>query len=349
TIGRSAFGIATEGQTNPNDPLLAAIRAFFETRATSHFLSIFSTCFPEFEFILYPLRRITGFLFPSYFKYLMDTSTAIVEARKSNESLRKSDLLQSMLDAKVNVKALSSMNENSLAIDTDMSEDENDDTTVVDERQQTYKKMTVNEVVANTTLVIEAGYETTSSALGYVMHILVNHIDVQEKVREEIMQLWKKDGKLDYNTVSNLPFMDAVINETLRLYPPITLFISRVADIDYKYKNITIPKGASVIVPIYQIHRDETFWHEPEKFDPYRFYGDKKQRINDLTWQPFGAGPRNCVGMRFAICEMKLALAKLLSKYRFESTSRTETGEITVIYKGLLMCPKNVYVKAIRL
>ncbi|RWS21994.1 cytochrome P450 3A8-like protein [Leptotrombidium deliense] len=348
TIGRSAFGITTDAQTNPNDPFLLASKAFFNNNLTSHLLSTLSICFPEFEIVLYPLRRITGILFPGHYGYLMGMSAAIVQARKSNENLRRKDLLQAMLDAKVNVKDLYSVDENSLTINTDMNAGEKDETKVVDDKEMSYKKMTVNEVVANTTLFFEAGYETTSTSLAFVMHILVNHIDVQEKVREEIIQLLKKDGKLDYNTTSNLPFMDAVINETLRIYPPITFFITRVADIDYKYKNITIPKGTSLIVPVYQIQHDETIWSEPEKFDPYRFFGENKQRINDLAWQPFGAGPRNCVGMRFAICEMKLAIAKLLSKYRFESGPRTEIGEITVKYKGIVMCPENVYVKAIR-
>ncbi|RWS21997.1 cytochrome P450 3A8-like protein [Leptotrombidium deliense] len=267
----------------------------------------------------------------------------------SNVNLRKKDLLQAMLDTKVNVNVLSSIDENSLAVNLHFNDSKKDETNGLDEKQHTFKKMTINEVVANTAFFFEAGYETTSTSLAYVMHILVNHIYVQEMLREEIIQLLEQDGKLDYNVVSNLPFMDAVINETLRIYPPVTFFVTRVADIDYKYKNITIPKGTTVVVPVYQIQHDEKIWQEPEKFDPYRFYGDNKHRINDIAWQPFGAGPRNCVGMRFAMCEMKLTLAKLLLKYRFEPGLRTEVGEITVKYKVSVMCPKNVYVKAIRL
>ncbi|RWS22262.1 cytochrome P450 3A24-like protein, partial [Leptotrombidium deliense] len=244
TIGRSAFGITTEAQTNPNDPFLLSARAVFEIRLNSSLLATLSICFPEFESILYPLRVLSELFCPSDSDYLMKSSSAIVGARKSNDSLRRKDLLQAMIDAKVNVKDLSSIDEHSLSINADMSKGEKDDTNSPTDKKQTYKTMSVDEMVANTVLFLEAGYETTSTSLAFVMHILVNHMDVQEKMRDEVMQLLEKDGQLDYNTVSSLPFMDAVINETLRIYPPITFFVTRVSDIEYKYGNITIPKGA---------------------------------------------------------------------------------------------------------
>ncbi|KAI1288438.1 Cytochrome P450 3A16 [Halotydeus destructor] len=137
--------------------------------------------------------------------------------------------------------------------------------------------------------------------------------------------------------------MDCVINETMRVYPPVSSFITRRALEDYKYNDITIPKGAGIVVPVYQIHHDARYWPEPETFDPDRFAHGK---VNPITWQPFGAGPRNCIGMRFAILEVKLALAVLLSSFKIVPGPRTEIGNIAVDYKVLTMCPKNgVYVK----
>ncbi len=82
--------------------------------------------------------------------------------------------------------------------------------------------MTDMEIVANSVLFFEAGYETTSTALGFVAHVLVNRQDIQDRMREEINQLIETQGQLDYNTVTELTYMEAVLFETMRMYPPIT-------------------------------------------------------------------------------------------------------------------------------
>ncbi len=82
--------------------------------------------------------------------------------------------------------------------------------------------MTDDEIVANAVLFFEAGYETTSTALGFVAHILVNRQDIQNRMREEVTDLLKREGRLDYNTVTELTYMEAVLFETMRMYPPIT-------------------------------------------------------------------------------------------------------------------------------
>lgn len=105
-----------------------------------------------------------------------------------------------------------------------------------------------------------------------------------------------------------------------------------------------------MVVPIPQLHRDPCAWPEPDKFDPERFLGDNRKSINWTYWQPFGQGPRNCVGMRFALLEIKLAVSHVLTKFRLEPGPRTERGEITRNYKMFLVGPKNgIFVKAVPL
>lgn len=192
------------------------------------------------------------------------------------------------------------------------------------------------------------GYETTSTALGFITHMLVNHIDVQDRVREEAFELFEREGKFDYNTVSQLSYMEAVIYETMRILPPVTLFVTRTCLSDFKYKDITIPAGAGITVPVYQLHHDPRNWEEPEKFDPERFMGINKGNVNPIAFQPFGSGPRNCIGMRFAILEIKLTLARLLTEYRLEAGPNTEIDSLKLTYKPIVMTPaKGIFVRAV--
>ncbi|KAH7949908.1 hypothetical protein HPB49_016670 [Dermacentor silvarum] len=93
-------------------------------------------------------------------------------------------------------------------------------------------------------------------------------------------------------------------------------FTSRCAEEDYHWGKYLIKKGTSVIVPTYQLHHDPRYWHEPEKFDPERFSPENKHLINPTAYQPFGLGPRICIGTRLALVELASATAEVLRHYR---------------------------------
>ena len=119
-----------------------------------------------------------------------------------------------------------------------------------------------------------------------------------------------------------MKYMDMVIDETLRMYPPASR-LDRVASNDYEYEGIKIKKGQVVGVAIYAMHHDPDLYPNPEKFDPNRFSDENKKNRESVAFLPFGAGPRNCIGMRFALIEIKLLLASILSKYRFLPCDKT--------------------------
>ncbi|GBO37588.1 Cytochrome P450 3A18, partial [Araneus ventricosus] len=102
--------------------------------------------------------------------------------------------------------------------------------------------------------------------------------------------------------------------------------LERVAGEDYKLGDtgIVIPKGTTVTVPIYAMHRDPEFFPDPEKFDPDRFSPEERAKRNPYTFMPFGGGPRNCVGMRFALVEVKVCLAYVLSHFKIKRCSKTK-------------------------
>lgn len=117
-------------------------------------------------------------------------------------------------------------------------------------------------------------------------------------MRQEIKDyLIKNGGKIDYNVVLELPYLDAVINETMRFFPPITIGFARRTAADYRYKDITIPAGAHVIIPVWTLHRDPLYWPKPEKFKPERFLPENAKSIIPLTFMPFGTLMYICLSL----------------------------------------------------
>ncbi|KAG1648966.1 Cytochrome P450 9e2 [Nymphon striatum] len=174
--------------------------------------------------------------------------------------------------------------------------------------------MTEDLVVAQCVLFFGAGYETTASTLSMVSYNLAIYPECQNKLVKEIDIATEKHGKLTYDAISEMPYLKAVVKETLRLYSPAAR-LERKCTENYQLGSIFLKKGTLVGVPTYSIHHDAEYWPDPETFDPERFMGDPSD-INPYTYLPFGIGRRNCVAMRFAEMEIKVAIAVLLSKVR---------------------------------
>ncbi|CAL1268349.1 unnamed protein product, partial [Larinioides sclopetarius] len=144
-----------------------------------------------------------------------------------------------------------------------------------------------------------------------------------------------------------LQYLDQVFTESLRLYPPVTGFISRICSEDYQVGSITIPKGAVVQAPVWDIHHNPELWPEPWKFDPDRFAPENKTSLNSMAYMPFGIGRRNCIGSRFAQAEAKLAIFRLVKKFRFEPCEKTD-DPLPLICPSVIINPANgVYLKAV--
>ena len=353
-IGRTAFGIQSNVQNEANNKFLEAAKAIFNMDL-NRWLYLLVQCYPPIDRVFYPFRRMAQIvrewrgLSPNGILY--DMARDIIQLRKQNPSVKRKDLLQLMLDTKITGEEMSRMTDDSLTIGSDPEKAQNiGSSSGVPKSSKSDIRLTDDEIKANCVLFYEAGYETTSTALGYVAHILVNYPEVQERIRDEVRELYESEGKLDFNTVGKLQYMEWVLNETMRVYPPVITFVMRECLSDYKYKDIVIPKGSAVLVATHFLHHDPDYWPEPEKFDPERFSPERKHQIYPSSWQPFGSGPRNCIGLRFALFEAKLALAKLLQKYRLEATPKTEMGVLSTECKVITQTPKKgVYVKAVKL
>nr|XP_042124325.1 cytochrome P450 3A9-like isoform X3 [Peromyscus maniculatus bairdii] len=179
------------------------------------------------------------------------------------------------------------------------------------------------EIMAQSITFMSAGYETTSTTLSFITYLLAIHPNVQKKLQHEIDTVLPNKAPATYEALVEMEYLDMVVNETMRLYPVATR-INRLSKKDAEINGVFIPKGTQVVIPIFVLHRDPKYWPDPEEFRPERFSKENKERINPYTYLPFGYGPRNCIGMRFALINMKLAIVKILQNFSQYPCEETE-------------------------
>ncbi|KAG0414795.1 hypothetical protein HPB47_008029 [Ixodes persulcatus] len=181
------------------------------------------------------------------------------------------------------------------------------------------RMLSSEEVIINTTVLFAAGFETTATTLCYLMFVLGKYPDVQEKVREEVKRALDDSGSLDYETVTQkLKYLEQVVHETMRIWPAGLTFTTRQAKEDFEYQGIRYKAGTCIMSPTLQIQRDERFFPDPMKFDPDRFSEENEDSFPKIAFQPFGIGPRNCLGMKLALVELAYTVARMTQHFRWE-------------------------------
>nr|XP_021520266.1 cytochrome P450 3A25-like isoform X3 [Meriones unguiculatus] len=202
---------------------------------------------------------------------------------------------------------------------------------------ESHKALSDLEIVAQSISFILAGYDTTSTALSSIMYTLATHPDAQMKLQHEIDTFLPNKEPATYGALRGMEYLDMVVNETLRLYP-VTFRVSRLSKKDAQINGVLIPKNTSITVPVFALHRDPEHWTDPEDFLPERFSKENKDRINPYVFMPFGIGPRNCIGMRFALLNMKLAVVKILQNFCIHTCEETEVP--LKLSNNILVSPK---------
>ncbi|CAH1099038.1 unnamed protein product [Psylliodes chrysocephalus] len=162
-----------------------------------------------------------------------------------------------------------------------------------------------------------AGYDTTTTALSFTLFELSKRLDVQEKLYEEIKSTVNNDySKLTHENVYSMKYLDQVVKEMLRFRSPIPV-IERILEEDLKLGDIIYPKGVTITMLLYWLHHHEDYYHDPEKFDPERFNSDNPQPPT-FAYVPFSAGPRNCIGQKYALMELKTVLTRIIMEFVIE-------------------------------
>ena len=304
-ITATSFGVNIDSLNNPQDPFVEKIKKLLKFDIFDPlFLSV--TLFP---FLTPVFDALNVSLFP---RDVISFFTTSVERMKENRMKEKEkqrvDFLQLMINSQ-NYKT-----------------------------KESHKALSDVEIVAQSVIFIFAGYETTSSALSFALYLLAIHPDVQKKLQDEIDAALPNKAPATYDTLLQMEYLDMVVNETLRLYP-IAGRLERVCKTDVEINGLFIPKGTVVMIPTFALHKDPKYWPEPEEFRPERFSKKNQDSINPYMYLPFGSGPRNCIGMRFALINMKVALVRVLQNFTVQPCKETEIP-LKLSKQGLLQ-PEN--------
>nr|XP_039255471.1 cytochrome P450 3A11-like [Styela clava] len=238
-------------------------------------------------------------------QFLSNVCKKIIQQRNDDDSVsNRVDLLRLMLDSKVKT--------------SDINKD-------------LKKGLSEIEITGNSIIMILAGYETTSTTMSFLAYNLAQYPEVQRKLQAEIDEMYRTKGVLDYDAVNSLQYLDMCINESIRLYTPIPRTY-RTSNKEITLSGFTIPYGMVVVVPIYALCHDPEHWNDPMEFQPERM--ENISEMHPMLFQPFGSGPRNCIGMRFALMEVKIAFCKLLHEFTFEPTLDTPKPPLNLEING---------------
>lgn len=309
-IGRCAFGLHTNAQMDVADDFLNKIQSLFRNMSTTVILPLVML-FPFLQYFIFALKNIVLAIGMNPVSWLRRQLVEVIRIRREiGNDGSVTDLMQQMLF-----------------------------------HSNKHQKMTDREIVAQSLTFLLAGYETTSAVLAFHCHVLAQNPEAQIRLRKEIKQLGQE--RIGYQSVQKLPYLDMVFDEVCRLYPTASLIVTRQAAAARTYGHVYIPAGMNVQVDVWGLHHDEKFWNEPQKFIPERFSPENKSQIQPYTFMPFGAGPRNCIGSRFAMLETKIAVARIIKDYELKPTHDSQ-NDLALLCRGAIVPKDGVHVKLVQ-
>uniref|UniRef100_A0A8C6KY37 Thromboxane-A synthase n=1 Tax=Nothobranchius furzeri TaxID=105023 RepID=A0A8C6KY37_NOTFU len=350
-----AFGTQVDSQKNPDDPLVQHANMFF-TMPFLKPLTLFTILCPTFMTPL--VRLIPNKRQVQIDKFFISSIQKIIKQREEQPpDQRRRDLLQLILDARTGHESVSLEHFDTLNHSDEFGDRSQETQPSASKREPSgphpeeslincpqKRTLTEDEIVGQSLVVLLAGYETSSNTLGFCCYLLALHPECQHKVQEEVDEFFKRH--VNYGNVQELKYLDMVISETLRLYPPGFRY-TREVEHDCVINGQFLPKG--VLLDIFPgfFHLDPDHWPEPEKFIPERFTPEAKASRHPFAYLPFGAGPRNCVGMRLAQLEMKMALVHLFHRFNIVACSETKVP-LNLKSFGTLGPKDGIFVKVTR-
>ncbi|CAL4073249.1 unnamed protein product, partial [Meganyctiphanes norvegica] len=258
-ISECALAIKSDCQQEQNkNELFRAVRGFLKNALNPAILM--ALYFPSFAKILSIISNKFA-LSGRMTEIVVQNLKKVIAIRRNDLNVKTVDVLQLMMDSTETPMA------------NGISSKESPTANGLTSSIKTRKLLTDKELIANIWIFLLGGFETTADALTYTTYLLALHPQIQERLYNEVAQVTGgSDQSLTYEEVSKMTYLEQVFNESLRLYPPVVTFVIREARQDVHVGNLFIPKDMSIIIPIWQIHRDPEHWPNPETFDPERYW-----------------------------------------------------------------------------
>ncbi|XP_065299921.1 cytochrome P450 3A5-like isoform X4 [Dermacentor albipictus] len=316
-VSKCALAWEVDCQGDPNDPLLKVVRSVAED--TEGTLVEGALKVPAFRGLLrwvFPFTEISRI-----YCDLLERLRQIIKLRRRGHQPSTLDMLQLLLDAQ-----------------------EGTEQNGFEGRKPHIPLITDDELLGNCFVFLVAGYETTATAMSIAMYELAMHPDEQEVIYSEMMQGLEHSGELTYEVIHQLKRLDMFVCECLRMYPPIALITSRQCNKDTVVLGQRFPAGVNVMAPTWQVHHDPEVWPNPFQFDSERFRGGARAH-HPAAFMPFGLGPRECLGKRFSILEIKAAICTTLRKCKVLLCEETAVPMKPVVRSLFLRSESDIMLK----
>nr|AVL92859.1 CYP450 [Locusta migratoria] len=317
-IASVAFGIDVNCQRNPEAAFRQWGRKIFETSPLRTVQSVLNAINPSSVKLIRLLRGESDV--SKYFRKMVSDTVAYRE----ENNVSRNDFMHLLIQLK-----------NKGCIDSDKPGGQRE------KDEEDAWKLSIDDVAAQAFVFFLAGFETSSTTMSFALHELAHHPDIQARLQEEIDAVLKQhDGQMTYDAINSMQYLDKVVAETLRKYPPVVI-LNRENNVEYKIpdSDVVLDKGTPIMIPVYGLQHDPDYFPEPERFDPERFSEEQKAQRHPYVYLPFGEGPRICIGMRFGLLQTKVALIYLLSRFTFEPSEKS-VRHLTFEPRSFVLMPK---------
>ncbi|ODM88992.1 Cytochrome P450 4C1, partial [Orchesella cincta] len=191
---------------------------------------------------------------------------------------------------------------------------------------------TDEEIINKINTLLSGGHEMSAATVHMFFLLMANYPHHQDACRNEIDRVFEDkeqilNGNLTFEALSSLKYLERCLLETMRLLPPVFAFMRELKvemKIEYNGNQVDVPVGTQVAIVPWAIHRNEDYWPNPETFNPDRFLPEECAKRHAYAYLPFSAGPRNCIGLKLGMNEMKTVAAHVLRNFQVSSTDRLE-------------------------
>ncbi|VEN47140.1 unnamed protein product [Callosobruchus maculatus] len=322
-IATCAFGLEVDSLNEPNNKFYLTGKKAMNFQSISKVLKFIAYSF--FPWIM-DIFKIS-FIEEDVRQFFYDLVDETIRIREQNGIVRP-DMIQLLMEAR---KGKAKKTETETSIDTGFATAQESNLLCGEAAHLAPPQITNQDIAAQAMLFFFGGFESVSSLMCFMFHELAENPDIQDRLRNEIRETQDScNGKVTYEALLKMEYMDMVVSETLRKWPS-GVIMDRECTKPYTIQStgsedrpVHLKEGDLIWFSVYGLHHDHKYFPHPQQFNPERFSQQMKKNIVPYTYLPFGLGPRNCVGSRFALLETKTITFYLLSEFEIVPTEKTQ-------------------------